>query len=109
MSKNRIFLVGMFIISVLLFLFRMTGFYAHIAISVAGLAVMIPLTVMTRKEWKIPALEIIMRAMYFVTIVTGGIMMKVHGIMALNIGHKVGAALFLVLLLALYIPKWNKE
>ena len=108
MSKNRIFLVGMFIISVLLFLFRMTGFYAHIAISVAGLAVMIPLTVMTRKEWKIPALEIIMRLMYLVAIVTGGIMMKVHGVDALGIIHKIGAALFALLLLVLYIPKWKK-
>ena len=109
MNKNRIFLLSMVLVSILLFLLSFTGLVAHIIISVVGLAVMIPLTIKTVKDWKIPALEIIMRAMYFVTIVTGGIMMKVHGIMALNIGHKVGAALFLVLLLALYIPKWNKE
>ena len=109
MNKNRIFLLSMVLVSILLFLLSFTGLVAHIIISVVGLAVMIPLTIKTVKDWKTPALEIIMRAMYFVTIVTGGIMMKVHGIMALNIGHKVGAALFLVLLLALYIPKWNKE
>ena len=108
MNKNRIFLLSMVLVSVLLFMLRMTGLTAHIIVSVAGLAVMIPLTLATRKEWKIPALEVIMRAMYFVAIITGGILMKVHGVAALGMVHKISAALFAVLLLVLYIPKWNK-
>ena len=108
MNKNRIFLLSMVLVSVMLFLLRMTGLTAHIIVSVAGLAVMIPLTLATRKEWKIPALEVIMRAMYLVAIITGGILMKVHGVAALGIVHKISAALFAVLLLVLYIPKWNK-
>ena len=108
MNKNRIFLLSMVLVSVLLFMLRMTGLTAHIIVSVAGLAVMIPLTLATRKEWKMPALEVVMRAMYFVAIITGGILMKVHGIAALGMVHKISAALFAVLLLVLYIPKWNK-
>ena len=108
MNKNRIFLLSMVLVSVMLFLLRMTGLTAHIIVSVAGLAVMIPLTLATRKEWKIPALEVVMRAMYLVAIITGGILMKVHGVAALGMVHKISAALFAVLLLVLYIPKWNK-
>ena len=78
------------------------------AISVLGLAIMIPITVMTRKEWKIPSLEVIMRVMYLVAIVTGGVLMKVHGVAALGIVHKIAAAAFVVLLMVLYIPKMKK-
>ena len=108
MNKNRIFLISMALVSVLLFMLRMTGLGAHIIVSVAGLAIMIPLTLQTRKEWKIPALEVIMRAMYLVAVITGGMLMKLQGIAALGIVHKIGAALFAVLLLVLYIPKWKK-
>ena len=108
MNKNRVFLISMAVISVLLFLLRMTGMTAHLIVSVVGLAIMIPLTIATRKQWKIPALEVIMRIMYFVAIITGGVMMKVHGIAVLGVVHKLGAILFVVLLLALYIPKWKK-
>ena len=108
MNKNRIFLLSMAVVSVMLFLLRMTGLAVHIGVSIAGLVVMIPLTLQTRKEWKIPALEVIMRAMYLVAIVTGGILMKVYGVAALGVVHKISAALFVVLLLVLYIPKWNK-
>jgi hypothetical protein len=107
MNKNRIFLLSMAVVSVMLFLLRMTGLAAHIGVSIVGLVVMIPLTLQTRKEWKIPALEVIMRAMYLVAIVTGGILMKLHGVAALGVVHKISAALFVVLLV-LYIPKWNK-
>ena len=108
MNKNRFFLISMLAVSVLLFLLRLTGLTLHIIVSVVGLAIMIPLTIKTKQDWKIPALEIIMRAMYFVAIVSGGMLMKLHGIAALGIAHKISAALFLVLLLVLYVPKWKK-
>ena len=108
MNKNRFFLISMLFVSVLLFMLRLTGLIPHIIVSVIGLAIMIPLTIKTKADWKVPALEIIMRAMYFVAIVSGGMLMKVHGIAPLGIAHKIGAAIFLVLLLALYIPKWKK-
>ena len=39
---------------------------------------------------------------------SGSVLMKVHGIAPLGMVHKIGAALFLVLLLVLYIPKCKK-
>lgn len=108
MNKNRFFLISMLVVSLLLFLLRVTGIVPHIIVSVLGLAIMIPITVKTRKTWKIPALEVIMRVGYLVAIITGGVLMKVHGVAALGLVHKIGAALFVVLLLVLYIPKWKK-
>ena len=109
MNKNRFFLISMIVVSVLLCVLRVTGLTAHIIVSVVGLAIMIPISIATRKTWKIPALEVIMRVMYLIAIVTGGVLMKVHGVPALGIIHKIGAAVFMVLLLVLYIPKWKKN
>ena len=108
MNKNCVFMISMIVVTVLLFLLRMTGLMAHIAISVSGLVIMIPYTLKTKKDWTKTPLEILMRVMYLVVIVTGGVLMKVHGIAALGMVHKIGAALFLVLLLVLYIPKCKK-
>ena len=108
MNKNCLFMISMIAVSVLLFLLRVTGLTAHIIVSVLGLVIMIPYTLKTKKEWTKAPLEILMRVMYLVAIVTGGVLMKVHGIAALGMVHKIGAALFLVLLLALYIPKCKK-
>ena len=108
MNRNRLFVVAMVIVSVLLFLLRTTGMTAHIAVSVLGLVIMIPFTLKTKSEWTKTPLEVLMRVMYLIAIVTGGVMMKVHGVAAVGIVHKVCAALFVVLLLALYIPKCKK-
>ena len=109
MNKNRLFLLSMIAVSALLALLSVTGLTAHIVVTVLGLAIMIPLTIATRKDWKVPALEVIMRAMYVVAVVTGGVLMKVSGVAALGIAHKVSAAVFAVLLLVLYLPKWNNQ
>ena len=109
MNKNRILLVGMTAVTVLLFALRLTGIVPHILVSVAGLAVMIPITLKTKAEWKKPVPEVLMRVLYLIAVVTGGVLMKVHGVAALGIAHKVSAVLFFVLLLVLYIPKWNKK
>lgn len=108
MNKNHVFLISMLLVGVLLFLLRLTGLIPHIIVSVIGLVIMIPLTIKTKSDWKIPALEIIMRAMYVVAIVSGGMLMKLHGVAAPGIVHKIGAAAFLVLLLMLYLPKAKK-
>ena len=108
MNKNCIFMISMIAVSALLFLLRVTGLAAHIVVSVLGLVIMIPYTLKTKKEWTKTPLEILMRVMYLVAIVTGGVLMKVYGIPALGMVHKIAAALFLVLLLVLYIPKCKK-
>ena len=105
MKKDFIFAPILLLIGVLLFLLRTTGMTAHIAISAIGILVLIVYTVLTKKEWKIPALEILMRACYGIALITGIVMMKVHGIGALAIIHKAGAALFVVLTIVLLVTK----
>ena len=105
MNKNRIFLIGMFLVGVLLFLLRVTGLTPHIIVSVVGLAIMIPLTLASRKDWKIPALEIIMRAGYGIALISGIVIKNVHGIVALALIHKVSAVLFLAMLVVLLVSK----
>ena len=108
MNKNCIFVAAMVIVSALLFLLRTTGLTAHIVVSVLGLAIMIPFTVKTKTEWTKAPLEVLMRVMYLIAIVTGGVMMKVHGVAAVGIVHKVCAVLFVLLLFVLYLPKCKK-
>ena len=105
MKKDLIFAPAMLIIGAFLFLLRTTGMTAHIAISVIGILVLIAYTVLTKKEWKIPALEVIMRAFYGIALITGVVIMNVHGIAAFSIIHKVSAVLFVVLLIVLFVHK----
>lgn len=105
MKKDLIFAPAMLVIGILLFLLRATGMTAHIVVSVIGVLVLIAYAVLTRKEWKIPALEIIMRVFYGIALITGIVIMNVHGIVALAVVHKVSAVLFLVLLVFLFVHK----
>ena len=105
MKKDLIFAPILLLIGAALCLLKLTGMAAHIAISVVGIAVLIVYTVLTRKEWKIPALEIVMRAFYGVALITGAVLMKVKGIAALAIVHKVSAILFLALIVVLLSSK----
>ena len=101
MKKDLIFAPIMLLISVLLFLLRATGRPAHIVISVIGVLALIAYTVLTKKEWKIPALEILMRALYGIALISGIVIMNVHGIVALAIIHKLSAVLFMALIIVL--------
>ena len=105
MKKDLIFTPAMLLIGVALFLLRATGMTAHIAISVVGIVVLIAYTVLTKKEWKIPALEIVMRACYGIALITGIVIMNVHGIAALAIIHKASAVLFMALMIVLLTHK----
>ena len=105
MKKDLFFSIPLILIAVLLFLLRMTGMTAHIIVSVIGLALLIVYTIVTKKAWKLPAFEIVMRVFYGIALVSGIILMNVHGIVALSIVHKVCAALFVVLLVVLLIHK----
>ena len=105
MKKDFIFAPILLVIAVALFLLKVTGIGAHIAVSVAGIAVLVAYSVLTKKEWKLPALEIVMRAFYGIALVTGVVIMNVHGIVALAIVHKASAALFAFLLVVLSLSK----
>ena len=104
MKKDLIFTPAMLLIAILLFLYSATGLAAHIVISVIGLLVLAVYTSATRKEWKIPALEISMRAFYGISLITGAIANATE-VLALDIIHKCGGALFTVLLVVLFIQK----
>ena len=105
MKKDLVFAPIMLLIGVLLFLLRATGMTAHIVISVIGVLALIAYTVLTKKEWKIHAIEILMRAFYGVALITGIVIMNVHGIVALALIHKVSAVLFLAMLVVLLVSK----
>ena len=105
MKKDLIFTPAMLFIGVLLFMLRVTGLTAHIAISVVGVLVLIAHAVTTRKEWKIPALEVIMRVFYGIALITGIVMMNVHGIAAISIVHKACAVLFMAMIIVLLTHK----
>ena len=105
MKKDLIFAPILALIGAALFLLRVTGMKAHIAVSVVGILVLAVYTVLTKKEWKIPALEIVMRAFYGIALISGIVIMNVHGIVALAILHKVSAVLFLVSLIVLFVNK----
>ena len=105
MKKDLFFTSAMLIIGILLLLLKATGMTAHIAISIVGILVLIAYTVLTKKDWKIPALEIIMRAFYGVALISGIVIMNVHGIAVISIIHKASAVLFLALIIVLLTHK----
>ena len=105
MKKDLIFAPIILLVGVMLFLLRATGMTAHIVISVIGVLVLIVYAVLTKKDWKIPALEVIMRAFYGIALITGIVIMNVHGITALALIHKVSAVLFLALFVILLVSK----
>lgn len=109
MKKNLLFVIPMILVAVLLFMLRATGMKVHIAVSVVGLVLLIAYTVATKKEWKCPALEIIQRVFYAIALITGVILMNVHGIVAVSIIHKISAALFAILLIVCEIHKATKK
>ena len=105
MKKDMIFIPALLLIGIGLFLLKATGMAAHIIIAIVGILVLGVYTAATRKNWKIPALEILMRACYGIALITGVVLMNVAGIAALAIVHKVSAALFVVLLVVLFVLK----
>jgi hypothetical protein len=109
MKKNILFLIPMLLVVVALFLLRATGMIAHIAASVVGLVLLIAYTVATKKEWKNPALEILQRVCYAIALITGIVIMNVHGVAAVSIIHKISAVLFAILLIVCEIHKAIKR
>ena len=109
MKKKVLFLIPMIIIAVLLFMLRATGMKVHIALSVVGLLILIAYTLLTKKEWKCPALEILHRVCYGIALITGALLMNVHGIAAVSVIHKISAVLFVILLAATEIFKVAKK
>ena len=109
MKKKLLFLIPMIIVAVLLFMLRATGMTAHIAVSVVGLVLLIAYTVATKKDWKNPALEILMRVFYGFALISGVVIMNVHGISAISVIHKISAVLFILFLVVTEAHKLIKK
>ena len=109
MKKNFLFVIPMVIASVLLFMLRKTGMPVHIIVSVIGLLILVAYALATKKDWKIPVLEILERVFYAIALITGVVIMNVHGILAISIIHKVSAVLFVILLVLTEIHKAIKK
>ena len=84
---------------------KTTGLGAHIAISIVGVLALGVYTSLTKKEWKIPALEVLMRLFYGIALIIGIVMMNVHGIAALALVHKICCGLFMALVVVLFVIK----
>lgn len=108
MKKKLLFLIPMIIVAVLLFMLRATGMPAHIAVSAIGLAILVAYTIATKEEWKCPVLEILQRVFYGVALITGVVLLNVHG-MAISVVHKISAVLFVILLAVTEMQKAIKK
>ena len=63
----------------------------------------------TKKDWKCPALEVIHRVFYAIALISGVVIMNVHGVAIINIIHKLSAVLFAVVLVASEVYKAIKK
>ena len=105
MKKDLIFAPLLFVIGGALFFLQLTGMTAHIIVSAVGVLALVAYAVLTKKEWKLPILEIGMRVCYGVALISGIIILNVDGLTALAVIHKALAALFLASLIALLVHK----
>ena len=105
MKKDLIFAPAMILVAVALFLLRVTGLPVHIALSVVGIAVLAIYAVLTKKDWKLPALEIAMRVLYGIALISGIAIINLHGVAAIGVIHKVSATIFAALLVFLFAHK----
>ena len=105
MKKDLIFAPVLVLVGALLGMLDWIGMPAHIAVSVLGIFVLAVYTSLTKKEWKIPALEILMRLFYGLALISGIVLMNVTGVVALAIVHKIFAVLFVALLVVLFVIK----
>ena len=88
----------------LLGLLKVTGMTAHIILSVVGVVALVAYTVLTKKDWKIPALEISMRVSYGLALISG-IVLKIKYIAIVGVFHKIFAILFIVALVVVFVHK----
>ena len=105
MKKDLIFAPILLVVAIALCMLKITHMPMHIAISVVGVLILIAYTVLTKKEWKLPALEVIMRVFYGTAFITGALLMKLHGVAVLAALHKISAISFAILLIVLFVHK----
>ena len=106
---NLISFIVMILAIIGLALLKCTGIVAHIIISVVALAVMVACVILGKKDWKVPALEILYRAFYLIALITGIVMQAADITGAVSIVHKIAAGLFAVLVIVNFIVSAVKK
>ena len=106
MKKDLIFTPILVLVGALLFLCDFVGIAAHIALAVIGVFALAVYTSATKKEWKLPVLEILMRVFYGLALITGIVLLNVKGVFPLWLAHVAFDVLFLLLLVGLFVYKW---
>ena len=109
LKKDLIFAIPMILIAAALCMLKLTGMTAHIVVSFVGVAVLVAYAIATKKEWKLPILEILMRALYAIALISGFVIVNVHGIFVLSIVHKASAILSFVAFVVLLVHKAIKS
>ena len=99
----------MILVAVLLFMLRATGMTAHIIVSVIGLAILVAYAIATKKKWKSPVLEVLERVFYAVALISGVVIMNVHGIAAPVLVHRISSVLFVAFFVVTEIHKVIKK
>ena len=106
MKKDLIFAAVLLLVGAALWMFRLTGLTAHIVVSVLGVLALAVYTAATKRSWRIPALEVIMRVSYGIALISGIVIWNVPvTIGALGIVHRVFCSLFMALLVFLVVHK----
>ena len=108
MKKDLIFAPILIVVGALLALLKVTGLPVHVVLSVVGAIVLVVYTVLTKKNWKIPALEIGMRASYGLALISG-VVIKIKYVLIVSVLHKLFAILFLITLIVIFAIKLNKK
>ena len=107
MKKDLIFAAVLLLVGAALWMFRLTGLTAHIVVSVLGVLALAVYTAATKRSWRIPALEVIMRVSYGIALISGIVIWNVPALTigALGIVHRVFCSLFMALLVFLVVHK----
>ena len=110
MLKTILYTVFMVIISVLLFLLKITGMKMHIVLGILALIITIVYTLLIKKDLKELSkknivMEILMRVCFAVALITGFLLKPFGTFLIISIIHKFAAIIFVVMLLVINIRK----
>ena len=110
MLKTILYTISMIIISVLLFLLKITGMKMHIVLGILALVITIAYTLSIKKEFKEFSkknivMEILMRICLAIALITGFLLKPFGTFLIVSIIHKLAAIIFTVILLVINIKK----
>lgn len=91
LKKILFYFIPMGVVVGVLMTVKSTGIVFHIAAAMAGAGILIFNTIKTRKEWRVPVIEIIFRSLYVVACISGVVAMFMQDGVVVSLIHKVSA------------------